>query len=62
MEEYTLVNLEIPQMPISIKQGKFYQKVHGKHVDAYGEFGAANIRDNIMSTYNEAWRRSRTQE
>ena len=54
MEEYTLVNLETSQMPISIKQGKFYQKVHGKHVDAYGEFGAANIRDNIMSTYSEA--------
>lgn len=54
MEEYTLVNLETSQVPISIKQGKFYQKVHGKHVDAYGEFGAANIRDNIMSTYNEA--------
>lgn len=54
MEEYTLVNLETSQVPISIKQGKFYQKVHGKHVGAYGEFGAANIRDNIMSTYNEA--------
>lgn len=54
MEQYTT---DIPDTLSSspcIRQGKYFQKVHAKHKDAYGEFGAINIRDNITSTFGEA--------
>ena len=37
-----------------IKQGFYFNKVYEKHVDSYGEFGAGNIRDNIMPTFKNA--------
>ena len=39
---------------ISIKQDKYFTKVHNKHRSSYGDFGAANIRDNIVSTFRES--------
>lgn len=54
MEEYVVDNKFVPIFPVSIKQGKYYTKIHNKHIASYGEFGAANIRDNIMSTFSEA--------
>ena len=39
---------------VTVVQGKYYEKIHEKHVSSYGEFGAANIRDNITSTFREA--------
>lgn len=54
MEQYTT---DIPDTHSSgpcVRQGKYFLKVHGKHKDAYGEFGAINIRDNITSTFGEA--------
>ena len=54
MEEYVVDNKFAPLFPASIKQGKYYTKIHNKHIASYGEFGAANIRDNIMSTFSEA--------
>lgn len=54
MEEYVVDNKFAPLFPTSIKQGKYYTKIHNKHIASYGEFGAANIRDNIMSTFSEA--------
>lgn len=38
---------------VTVVQGKYYEKIHEKHVSSYGEFGAANIRDNITSTFRE---------
>lgn len=52
MEEYKYA--DIGSSPITIKQGDFYSKIHNKHISSYGEYGAANIRDNIMSTFKEA--------
>lgn len=52
MEQYQYTGQD-SIMPI-IKQGKYFTKIHGKHRDSYGEFGAANIRDNIVSTFREA--------
>lgn len=53
MEQYVMGNGNQTDS-ITVKQGKYYKKIHGKHVDAYGDFGAANIRDNITSTFREA--------
>ena len=39
---------------ISITQGRYYNKIFSKHVINYGETGAHNIRDNILSTFREA--------
>lgn len=44
---------------ICITQGKYYQKIHDKQIDSYGEYGAINIRDNIMSTFEEALEQTR---
>lgn len=41
-------------MGLSIFQGEYYTKIYDKHVAAYGQLGANNIRDNIISTYREA--------
>lgn len=38
----------------TVKQGKYYTKIHDKHIESYGEYGAANIRDNITNTFREA--------
>ena len=54
MERY-LINGRGNQMDdITIKQGKYFDKVHDKHIEDYGEYGAANIHDNITSTFREA--------
>ena len=39
---------------VTVVQGKYYEKIHEKHASSYGEFGSANIRDNITSTFREA--------
>lgn len=54
MEEYVLGNKLSLESGFTINQGAFYDKVHSMHIDTYGEFGAENIRDNIMSTFREA--------
>ena len=35
----------------SITFGRYYELVHNKHRDAYGEAGANNIRDNVVESY-----------
>lgn len=52
MEEYEFIN--IPSSEITIKQTKYCEQIHKKHLESYGEYGAANIRDNIVSTFTEA--------
>ena len=39
---------------ITVTQGKYFNSVHKKHIESYGEYGASNIRDNITSTFREA--------
>jgi len=53
MEEYIAGELGEGTV-LFINQGKYYSKIHNKHIDSYGEFGATNIRDNIMSTFKQA--------
>lgn len=53
MEQY-IINSEDQVEPVTIIQGKYYEKIHKKHITSYGDFGAANIRDNITSTFREA--------
>lgn len=54
MEQYILDSNQPQSIAVTIKQGKYYEKIHKMHIDSYGEFGAENIRDNIMSTFREA--------
>lgn len=53
MEQY-VINTEKQTNSVTIIQGKYYEKIHQKHLASYGEFGATNIRDNITSTFREA--------
>lgn len=52
MEQYQYTS-EYSEMPV-IKQDRYFSKIHAKHQAAYGDFGAVNIRDNIVSTFREA--------
>lgn len=61
MEQYTISNNNLDSA-ISINQGKYYNKVHKKHILAYGDSGAANIRDNITSTFGDAVKQINTAE
>lgn len=54
MEEYVIEKEERENYAVPINQGCYYKKVHGKHIESYGDFGANNIRDNIMSTFKVA--------
>lgn len=53
MEEYKVESRDLIKNK-SIKQGSYFDKVYKKHVDSYGEFGAGNIRDNIIPTFKMA--------
>ena len=54
MEEYVIEKEERENYAVPINQGCYYKKVHSKHIESYGDFGANNIRDNIMSTFKVA--------
>lgn len=54
MEQYEIDENLSTSLSCSVKQGKYYNKIHKKHVESYGEYGAANIRDNITNTFREA--------
>ncbi len=54
MEQYKMDDALKCSLSNTVKQGKYYTKIHDKHIESYGEYGAANIRDNIMNTYREA--------
>lgn len=48
MEQYTINRSnEAP----SIVEGKFFRKIHQKHIESYGEKGANNIVQNVRATY-----------
>lgn len=50
MEKY---QFEYKNPEFIIKHGKYYNKIHEKHEASYGQQGANNIRDNIVSTFRE---------
>lgn len=54
MEEYEIENKGFRKENACIKMGHYYNKVHQKHIESYGEFGAENIRDNIKPTFEKA--------
>ena len=54
MEQYIMGSATTDPADVTVIQGKYYKKIHEKHVESYGEYGAANIRDNITSTFREA--------
>lgn len=54
MEQYKIDEKLTTSLSCSVKQGKYYTKIHKKHIESYGEYGASNIRDNITNTFREA--------
>lgn len=50
MEQYTIKR---PNASPSIKEGKFFHRIHTKHIEAYGEVGANNIVTNVRATYSK---------
>ena len=50
MEQYTIKR---PNVSPSIKEGKFFHRIHKKHVESYGEIGANNIVTNVRATYSK---------
>ena len=47
MEQYKINN----SSSAAIQFGRFYNKVHAKHIEAYSETGANNIVTNVKDTY-----------
>ena len=50
MEQYTISR---PKEALSIIEGKFFRKIHQKHIESYGEKGANNIVQNVRATYSK---------
>ena len=48
MEQY-IINRD--KRDSSIVEGKYFYRIHQKHVEAYGEKGANNIVQNVRATY-----------
>lgn len=54
MEQYTMGDTGFETN--SVKQGDYYDNIYHKHCASYEKTGAANIRDNIVSTFSVAMR------
>lgn len=55
MEQYSVNRLSstLSISTLSIVEGKYFNLIHQKHVDSYGEFGANNIVQNVRATYSK---------
>ena len=51
MEKYTFATTG--DNAVSVKLGDYYNQVHAKHIEAYGQSGADNIVENIVETYRQ---------
>lgn len=51
MEKYTYATTDLKDIPV--KLGEYYNLVHAKHINAYGDVGADNIVENIIETYKQ---------
>ena len=60
MEKYTYGKGDAIDVPV--KLGKYFSLVNKKHVEAYGEVGAANIVENIVETYKQIQIQLRTKQ
>ena len=58
MEQYTINRTE---GATSITEGKFFHRIHQKHIEAYGEKGAKNIVANVRSTYSKLMKQLATE-
>ena len=54
MEQHIVQEISMKNNDLSITEGKYYNKIHQKHLLSYGEYGAANIRDNIIASFQAA--------
>ena len=59
MEQYTVNRLNVGS---SITEGKFFNHIHQKHIEAYGEIGARNIVQNVRATYCKLMKQIRTSQ
>lgn len=50
MEQYTI---NLPVENSLIKEGILFNKIHKKHIESYGEFGANNIVTNVRATFSK---------
>lgn len=50
MEQYTVKR---PSTTSSVVEGKFFKRIHEKHIESYGEKGANNIVQNVRATYHK---------
>ena len=50
MEQYTVKR---PSATSSVVEGKYFRRIHEKHVESYGEKGANNIVQNVRATYHK---------
>lgn len=51
MEKYTFATTD--ETEVSVKLGDYFNQIHEKHIDAYGQLGADNIVENIVETYRQ---------
>ena len=58
MEQYTINRTE---SATSVTEGKFFRRIHHKHIEAYGDKGAKNIVANVRSTYSKLMKQLATE-
>ncbi len=51
MEKYTFAATDGTE--VSVKLGDYFNQIHKKHINAYGQLGADNIVENIVETYRQ---------
>ena len=59
MEQYTVNRLNVES---SITEGKFFNHIHHKHIESYGETGAKNIVQNVRVTYSKLMKQIHTNQ
>lgn len=57
MEQYTVNR---PSSSFPIVEGKYFNLIHQKHIESYGELGANNIVQNVRVTYQKLMQQVRT--
>lgn len=50
MEQYTLNR---PSLSFPIIEGNYFNRIHQRHIESYGELGANNIVQNVRATYQK---------
>ena len=50
MEQYEFADEKLEPVIID---GKYYQRIHNKHINSYGKNGADNIADNVIKIFQK---------